>query len=333
MKKLSILFGVYVCIGSVTSIEAINGVMFNDPRGRTGDKLLTYIKAKWVAWSYGFNFFFTPFKYSALLECHYHDLHISQSVKKRFKRICAATKSSDINILEDNILYCSGFYFCASNWDSFLDHYTWYGLIDNTEFRDYIRSLIAPRYSFKKLVLPKDRITVALHARKGSGGDLPLLSKEKNIFLKQDPNKSYPYSDKNYPFKYPPDSFYINALKILMQEHSNAPFYVYVFTDANNSEHLINKYKKMINNSNIVFDCRRIKNDSSNPILDDLFNMARFDCLIRPESHFSKIADIIGRHRIIIFPHTMHWVGNVLHASEVTVVREGKSKIINCRRE
>jgi len=38
-----------------------------------------------------------------------------------------------------------------------------------------------------------------------------------------------------------------------------------------------------------------------------LYGMSRFDILIRSSSYFSRVAELMGNHKIIIYPVTSYW--------------------------
>ena len=62
---------------------------------------------------------------------------------------------------------------------------------------------------------------------------------------------------------------------------------------------------------NIIFSyneqdtLNRANNDFS--ILEDLYNMSQFECFIKPESGFSSAAQLIGMHKITIYPQICNW--------------------------
>jgi hypothetical protein len=43
-------------------------------------------------------------------------------------------------------------------------------------------------------------------------------------------------------------------------------------------------------------------------VIDDYWNMAQFDCLIRAASNFSRSAQLLGDHKIILFPKHAGWI-------------------------
>jgi hypothetical protein len=54
-------------------------------------------------------------------------------------------------------------------------------------------------------------------------------------------------------------------------------------------------------------------------VLKDFFAMTKFDCLIRPASSFSVIAEIMGDFKVIIQPKKFHWESQQLIIDEVSI--------------
>lgn len=84
--------------------------------------------------------------------------------------------------------------------------------------------------------------------------------------------------------------------------YNHAPLYVFLFTDDCNPQRLVDKYKKLVGNSNIEFACRTERTDYFYNVLEDFFSMMYFDILIRPDSNFSIMAEKLGFHSVIISP-------------------------------
>jgi len=116
------------------------------------------------------------------------------------------------------------------------------------------------------------------------------------------------FSDKRWPTRFPPMQFYIDQI-IYLQKHFNyAPLYVHIFTDDKNPKKLVDIIKKNMLHDNIQFYYKEKNNIYDANVLDDLFTMAQYDCLIRPGSNFSKVAQLLGNHKIIIYPSQSTWL-------------------------
>jgi hypothetical protein len=135
----------------------------------------------------------------------------------------------------------------------------------------------------------------------------------------------YSFSDREHPTRFPPLQFYIDQIKFLYKNLNNAPLFIHIFTDHPNPQILVDKIKKHIDAPNITYSYRKEGNSHDNNILDDLFAMMEFDCLIRPGSSYSKFAQLLGRHKIIIYPTKTTWIEEKkLLVSEVGIVFKAK---------
>ena len=156
---------------------------------------------------------------------------------------------------------------------------------------------------------------MAVHVRKGTGYDQPLLSYQcfdnstgrvVNNPCVCEAHKDY-FVDKAYPVKFPPDQFYINHIKWLSEYYDNKSLYVHIFTDDPFPKVLRDQYEAAVNRQNIVWGCRENNNAHDQNVLQDLFDMAQFDCLIRSGSNFPQIAQLIGNHKMVIYPRDFEW--------------------------
>ncbi len=199
-------------------------------------------------------------------------------------------------------------------------------------FRKFI-SLINKNISFIK----KDFINVAVHVRKGGGYDLPLLSVDgldgnneipdnceniANIINKYTKEK-FKFSDLRWPFKFPPDSFYVEQIKKISEIFKDKPIHIRIFTDDKNPKLLVEKYKKAINKKNIIFSYREKLNCHDRNVVEDFFAMAEFECLIRPVSYFSQNIERIANFKIIIMPSSAIWIAkNRLYIDKVNIIMQ-----------
>ena len=117
---------------------------------------------------------------------------------------------------------------------------------------------------------------------------------------------------------------------IYLQKYFNyAPLFIHVFTDHKNPKALVNEIKKNMNHKNVHFHYRSKNNTYDSSALDDLFAMAKYDCLIRPASSFSKAAQLLGNHKIIIYPSKSTWLKeNKLLINKTTVLFTQDPEII-----
>lgn len=269
-----------------------SGVTYGFSGGRFGDNLLSFAHALWFSHTLQIPLVYKPFPYSDQLAMHDHPdfiKHEAVAFNKQHRIHTTADYLQFFGMLNsdsfDGVLLEVPFYpessylydnnktraqFTQANWQ-------------DPEFRELLNVYIKPNNNqFARLVLPNDRITAALHYRSGVGFDKP---------------KSY----RKFPLKFPPDSFYIDALNYLQQAASK-PLYIFVFTDHPNPEEVKEKFQLLFSASDMLFDCRKGPSRQDLNVLEDFFSLGDFDCLIRPDSNFSVMASLLFDYDIIISP-------------------------------
>lgn len=304
--------------------------------GLFGDKLLLYAKAKWFSFAYNIPFVYKPFMYSEKLALH--SIEISKKDKsinhKLFTTKDIPPLHCFLELSSDNTLYQIGLSSADPQWqeyaakiqedeyvlhdidvhnvrtmmrfdavndpscideqlyivpEEFYFNHLYYASRDNKDFLLELRKAISPAKKINLIPLPQGVITVALHMRMGG---------EFEQFKKLFPQE--------ISTRVPEESYYIEQLSRLSVTLGDKPLFVYIFTNHKKPQVLLEKVKKAVNKKNIEFTARD-SSSSSLHLLEDLFSMARFDCLIRPNSAFSQIAQLIGDHKIIIYPRAGFW--------------------------
>jgi hypothetical protein len=187
---------------------------------------------------------------------------------------------------------------------------------EDREFLKEIRELVRPKNPMNLIIPPKDCISIAVHVRKNSGGfDLPLLQNTPED--QYDPNKRY--VDVIFPLKHVPDEYYLEQIQRIMGMYEGQKFYVFIFTDDPEPTPIVSKYEQSINNDAVVFDYRRGENNHYSNVLEDLFSMMQFDCLIRADSNLSIVASKLGDFKVLITPVHHRWEGRKLIIDKVQV--------------
>lgn len=303
-----------------------NGITFALNGGRCGDCLLNYIKAKWVAWKYGLTLYIEKFSHVQKFVLYQQEQHNFRRLKRRFTKIVKQL-TSDYHLSRNTFnktFFTSTYYFCAEDWGHVHDIHTWYGLYDNLEFRQLLRDLVTPIGGYKKMILPKDMLTVAIHVRKGCGPD-PGVSSQ-GVVKEYKKRRRVVASDVGHPLKFPPDHFYIDSLRLLLDHVDDQSVFVQIFTDHKDSQKIIDYYKQQINDERVTF-ADAINND----FVADMFDMSLFDCLIRPDSSFSKISELVGYHTIVMCPLQSKWKKNTLYITEIRL--KDKESILTYKKE
>lgn len=289
-----VVLAILLCVSTEIVPKSRQAVTYEQSPGRFGDNLLSYIHAKWIAYKNGITVLYKPFVYSDQLMLHEFELLYHESDKNKFNKVVVLGKNKQVNPYEAaSVLYFVP-YFPESKWElknckSFTGGAWDYFEIDwcDTGFIAELKKVIAPRKPKAHMSLPADRITVAIHLRKGGNHDTP---------------ETLP----GFPLKFLHDEFYIQQLKELYILLQQQPLYVYLFTDDNHPEKLMAKFKDNLKGLAIEFDCRRQGNSDRANVLEDFFALQQFDCLIHSESNYSFIASKLGNYMVSMYPDSFH---------------------------
>jgi len=270
-------------------IQANLAISYGFSGGRFGDNLLSFAHAAWLSHALGVPLVYVPFPFSDRLKLHTHPgvLRADSIAGYDMQPLGAeAEYLKFFNVLSSGRLSHKTV-FTLRYYPEAHEQYDAHPQLpqhlyvnwDDPAFIQLLRTYIAPVHSLPKLTLPKDRMTVALHVRKG--GDF-------------DP-KGWEMSS---PLIGPPDTFYIEALKLL---HSvvDQPLYVFIFTDHLNPHEILEKMAAAFKGSDIIFDCRQGRPAD---FMEDFFSMGDFDYLIRAGSNFSLLVSHLFPFKIVVSP-------------------------------
>lgn len=285
MKKIFFLSILFLLLFHYVSVSAemfnknncSSAITWEPNGGRFGDNLLSYSRAKWLSYCFDIPLLYLPFKYSDQLMINTQEDIFTPEVALLFSTATHLPYGSKYRLLPDNnTLY-------ISHWktDIFID---WY---DNI-FVQELRKTIAPCYEIKKITIPDNYLSIAVHVRTG-GSFAPDTAQEKE----------------RCPLRFAPDEFFIAQIKRIADMFKHEKLYVYIFTDHANPIELKNKFKKILNDPRITFDYRHENNSHNTNVLEDFFSMMDFDCLIRPGSHFSRFVQRLGNNKLVIYPESI----------------------------
>lgn len=270
--------------------------------GRLGDQMLLYCRAKYYSLKYhNIPLYVRPFINSGLLALSKLETTYTPDIEKKFKHQVHVSSTYIKNNQDDTLFII--------DWNVGEDIY------HNESYNEIYKKMLAPLIPIPKLHAPANYVSVAVHIRKGSGGDNPLHSiqiTDNNSSRLQ--NLQNLYSDRGFPLKFPPEQYYIdhiNKLAELIQPHQ---LFVQIFSDAKDYLGLVNRIAQHCD-KNIKFYMQKTKNST----LADLYLMSQFDCLIRPDSSFSMAAQIVGNHKIIIWPTKYTWLADRLIINEAFI--------------
>lgn len=352
---LAILCCYLFTTGFTIHLYSSNAITFQLNKGRLGDHLLAYCKSRWIAYKNNWDFYVRPFPHFQELSLSKNEAIFSKNIEKNFSKIIPINHNYNINLSTNSVLYITNIYLNYDKWTSLgslgqrnnWKYYLHYqdllkSFKSDQKFLTILRSNIKSKKSISIPPAILKHPTIALHVRQGSQGDPPLSSVQlynsrdfsslefinsKEIQLNeiqlnehitiQNSRLFYRearYADKLWPQKFPPLQYYVDQLNFL-QKKANTPLQVYLFTDHVKPENLAFLIRKAANNPKLIFKWR----DKSATPLEDLFAMAHCTYLIRPHSHLSLIAEIIGHHKATISPRNGIWLGNILFINQVNV--------------
>jgi hypothetical protein len=265
MHKLFIIF----CF-LAAHLQAYEGVSYEFSGGRFGDNLLAYLHAKWISHTQNLPLVYRPFEYS-------NQLVLDR--KGALFRACDMRKFLMVPYFpEDPWEIQYGLDQNQMPWPYFAVDW------ENPEFRKEVCELVAPKESLQLLSGPLSSVRVAIHFREGGTYDSPGVIEQ-------------------FPMKFPPFSYYIDALLKVIELFPNKPIFCYLFTDTPNTGYVANRIKHaMPLEANVSFEFRKRSNHWRANVLEDFFSLFQFDILIRPQSNFSLIPSLLHDYAVVFFP-------------------------------
>jgi len=253
--------------------------------------IVNYTHAKWLSYKYDIPLLFKPFQYSEQFEFHVKEKHFSRL--DSYYTIHELRQLLDLQIAINKptlflVKHSPDSYeeHLAVNWGNPYVPVNW----KDPGFKKLMCELIKPRFDLNLIYPPENVISVALHYRSGVGFDCELARRY-------------------HPLRFLLDEYYIEQLTTLHKLVNHEPMYVYIFTDHPDPRAVVNLFKPYFPD-NIEFDCRKIENRHDLNVVEDLFSMTKFDCMIRPVSHYSIIASHIADFKIEIYP--AHKTGDIV---------------------
>ncbi len=309
--KYSIFFSLYWSV--FVAAQTNQAITYFWGGGRFGDKIVSYATAKWIAFKFNIPLLLKPFKYSSMLRLGREEKKYSKEIVEQFERVVPIESEQDIaEHNQENVIFESrGGHFRIDGCSAIKY------ILQDQYFVAELKKMLQPVVSLATITLPQNKVTVAVHVRKGGGFDKPLSSIQ--YYRKNMISRKY-FSDERWPIKFPPEQYYVDQIKRISKLFDDAPLFVYIFTDDRNPLKLVNRIKKAVNMRNIIFSCRSRSNTHNTHVVEDFYNMARFDCLIRSGSHFPLAAQLLGDHKVIIYPKHWEWVGKKLVIDEVSII-------------
>lgn len=268
------------------------------PNARLGDNLICYLHAKWVSYRYEIPLLYTPFPHSDAFA--FDELEKRLSPKKNMKKIVLRNGSDLIHKIlghcKKKVLFVVP-YFPESSGEreklQQLSHNDPFFSVDwkDENFRAVLREMLKPKTPLKLTDCPHDKVSVAIHVRTGRGFDPESYKKMTTL-----------------AGKLPPPQFYLDALDAVCKLLPDQEIYFHIFTDDPEPHEIVNlidEHLKTLRSAPYAIGFRNSKNNHDLNILEDMFSMMQFDCLIRPESNFSIIPSLLKDYKLLI--HPLRW--------------------------
>lgn len=292
-------------------MTARNAILQKDRGERLGDRLLIICAVKFLALTHDLDFYYRPSQF--LVDCMLSDTEVKfdDSIKARYKKTIEFTEPAFKNAGPSTLF--------LAPWSTidYLFHHFGKRHIFRAYF-DQLQMMVTPKILLPTLEIPHDTISVAVHVRKGEGYDQPLSSKQiykKAAIETKGKEKS---ADRSWPSKFPPEQYYIDQIRLLEDFLADKKITFFIFSDSLNPQDLTARIEKNCAKENATF-INASSSRSDSPLID-MYKMAACDCLIRAESSYSMVSQIMGNHKLVFSPQSCEWRKNILYVTRVKLV-------------
>ena len=322
MKNKIIFFGL-ICISIISNSQSKHAITYILTNGRHGDHIVTYLKAKWLSYKYNIPLLYKPFKYSDKLTMHQSEQGWNKNIGGSFAKKIRVKNEADINVnlevptlfeIESTVRlhdeYDENHLPLPDDFRIFLVRSLFESIVKNHEFKQEVQKILTPVYDVPLIEFPEDCISVAMHIRTGGA-----YTKDKRFVNQQG-------------LRFCKEQFYINQLIYLSELLDDCPLFVWIFTDDADPQALCERIEVACNKPNILFGCRTEGNHFERNVIEDMWCMSKFDCLIRPNSHFSFVAQLMGNHKIIISPYNALRKGRNAFLNDVMISFCGNGRLL-----
>lgn len=311
-----------------------SAIIRNGGNLQMGDDIMEVCMAKLLSMKYGITFYHSKFMHYQLFKLDELDQKLPDNMQPR----------------EAIMVY--GEYNVASNMDRDVLLYTTVRTrVNYVSPEEY--AIIKRDFQLKEnpsvKPLPENVISVGVHIRSGNGGGMHYDGEKSSeqLFDFDRTQVFYNTSFESFPFDYegyqrsnghligkrgsvdrvpgwetrfPPLQFYIDQIIKISNDLGNPLLYVSICTDDKQPEIIIDMIKKAVNRPNIIIDWEDYRNLSfTDRVWRDLHILSRADILVRPQSNFSKTAELIGNHKLVIYPLVHRWDGNRLIMTQIVL--------------
>ena len=325
-KKIKTFFFVVLLLFISVShgVPSYHAITFKPEEGKysLGHNVCAYSIAKLLSFKYDVPFFAVPFEHSDMFSIQAYENYLDDACKKKYAcTVEVTTEDQLLKTLRKNSIptlfvvnsttgihyksRLSSCFYCPKIYENI---YLYSKLFKH--FGSTLKKALTIKNQVTFLTIPENQITVAIHVKRGFSNVLTSVQYKDewdqlvaDKIAKQRFLKGIDYYS---PLKFPPEQFYVDQLMKLSSLLNHAPLFVCVFTDGQSPKDIVDDLRKRVNLLNVTFSCgqKDVKDRhlDSSLIFEDLYNISRFDCLIKPESAFPLVAQLMGNHKIIIYP-------------------------------
>ena len=110
---------------------------------------------------------------------------------------------------------------------------------------------------------------------------------------------------------------FIDQIKVLEELLPDKKMIFYIFSDSLNPQALTERITQYCSTENTAF-INAASPKSESPMID-MYKMATCDCLIRPDSSYSIVSQIMGNHKIVFSPQNYQWRDKILYITRVRI--------------
>jgi hypothetical protein len=296
---------------------AKNAIVQMDQGERLGDRLLIISAVQYFALKNGLDFYYYPSSLLDKFTLSIYNNQFNQNVKACYKHIVTFNEAT-CNQAAPSTLFMAPW----SVIDAFCLNFNKRHL--QRDLFEHLQTMLTPLIDVPKLDIPDGYVSVAAHIRKGDGYDAPLRSAQ--IYKNVDPifwgdnhqsqKQHRRASDDEWPNKFPPEQYYIDQINFLADLLADEQIICFIFSDSHDPEALTRRIAHHCNRKNINF-VNATSDKSDSPIID-MRRIASCECLIRAQSAYSIVAQIMGNHKIVISPKACAWHSDFLHVSQTS---------------
>ncbi len=257
-------------------------VTYDFTGGRFGDNLIAYLHAKWLSYHYQIPLLYKPFPYSTELVMDEKEIHYD-AARHPYLRHMQYSGQNLFHELHHDCVFIAKYFPEVESEKKYPYYYVFPVDWKNQNFRKIAKEMISTKKELALTYPPQDMLGVALHIRQGGGYD----------------SHDAGFRD---PLKFPPITFYIESLKIILDLFKDKSIYCHVFTDALQPGELVNQIQQALPYAPIIFNYREKDNRHWANVLEDFHSLFNFDILIRGESNYSIVPSLLHDYAVFCYP-------------------------------